>query len=151
MRIPSEQKRREILTATAIKTISFFAKKLRVKNIVIALRPLPGFAATTGDWLSFRFISVDIDRMVRGYYPPYVLLGVIFHEFGHIMDKSKRTSKVRAEYLAESYGLALYKKYYPEDAKKYIQKMRWCLKHKKFNAKRRQAYKAAFSKIKDYQ
>ena len=79
------------------------------------------------------------------------IIGLIFHELGHIKDKSyKSRNKIKNEYVAEKYSLKCLKKYYLDFYKAEIEDWKIKLKDKKWR-KANPVHAKAFDLIKEYQ
>lgn len=117
--------------------IPLFSKDNRISNSACI------YYCEDCNYFTFRYNFKTIKKLVDE-----VIVGLIFHELGHIKYKHK-IETIKSEYQAEKFALKCVKKYYPNYLKGMVKNMKKQLKDKNW-AKNYPIHAKAFNKVKEY-
>lgn len=129
--------------------IAYWAKRLKVGPVVIV------FDYTFKRWIAYvsiqrgqQFMFVNAKKLRNNGYSQAVVMGILFHEFGHLKRKAfaSRYGRVKSEYMAEIQALKWLKQYLPKYAEQYRNTIRHSLQTSHYKG----YYRKAFSMIQDY-
>ncbi len=134
--------------------VFYWQKKLKIRNILLSVDNKTKYVAYVCDYkIGIPALFLNLKTLKRD--NDIEIISTIFHEFGHIkfktyLWKTTEESKIKREYIAESYALKQLKKYFPKEYKKHIEAWKEQLEDKTWR-KSFPIHHTAFSKIKAYQ
>jgi hypothetical protein len=136
-----------------IRLFHYWCGRLKLPKPIIAIRDnRMDCCCAVENWWDKEKICLQYHTRRLGQYDKYVLVGLIFHEIGHLINRlpyNTYKQQVHSEYKAERFALDMMKKYYSKQYKLYCQWIKR-IKYLQKMKKKDKLYYDAYKKIKEY-